>query len=76
MANEIKKPIAISSEKLEIFFRESPLVAADVCRLLIAHNVLTSLNRMYVGLLDKQQSDQKELNEGDRLIHIFLRLVC
>jgi len=66
--------VVLGTEKLELLAAEDPKVAADLCRLLIAHNLLTSLNRMYVALLkaNEPKPAQKEHAEGDRTAHFFL----
>ena len=69
------QPALISdASKFKKLIADNLPVAVELSRLLIAHNVLISLNRMYDSHLRNTRPSLKESGDGDRLIHYLFTI--
>ncbi len=77
MPADVAKPLIVSdARKLKALAERNLPLATELCRMLMFHNMLMSLNRMYAALLKQNESEQyqQELVEGDRAAHYFLTI--
>ena len=59
------------SARLKELATTNQLIAVEICRLLIARNVLSSFTAMFLASLDDPRRRQKVFADGDRLVHFL-----